>query len=200
MLQRTGRDPTDAKQRKKAVRALEKVFEVFALDPLQPEHWDRLRAETDGYFANRRAGEFLIRGGRYHCDHDHSGGRGRPKGSAKWNPLMLLVLACNLHIVILDEKRLDGLWWWYSRNWPMTRKKAASLILKRFPNQYKDIDVRAISRRLPAAVRLWKQEQEYLGLVREQEHLALVRAREALQVEADEDALEPNETETPPAN
>jgi hypothetical protein len=151
----------------KAADALETVFKGLGLDPLQPEAWDQARDKFVAIFRARQAREALIRAGRLH---GHTGKPGRPIGSAEWTGTALLSLAYNLQSVVWAELKKEGpenlsktLWCPYSGRGrcPVSLKKAVALIRERFPDEYKDFNDRALSRRLSAAVQYWKRQREF---------------------------------------
>ena len=137
---------------RKAARTLEKMFEDFELDPLNPDHWNRLQKTMieGGYFGRRR-------------------GRGRPNGSAEWDFMALWALAMNWQMVVLEKEGLASLHWPYSASRYPRLKESAALILKRFPEEYTHVsDDRAIARRLRPAIQLWKRQREYEAWLEDQ--------------------------------
>jgi hypothetical protein len=137
-----------------AARTLEKIFKDLELDPLQPDHWNRLQNAmvSSGYFGRRPR-------------------RGRPKGSTKWNSTALQILAWNWIIAVAENEGPGfaaemGLWWPYRAHHPRLEKSVA-LIRKRFPDEYRYDSDRAISRRLREAIRHWKRQREFEAWVRE---------------------------------
>ena len=87
---------------RKAARALEKIFEGFALDPREPDHWNRLQnlMIKGSYFGRRRR-------------------RGRPKNAGRWNSTALHILAFDWIVAVAESKGADGaakigMWWPYT--------------------------------------------------------------------------------------
>jgi hypothetical protein len=153
-------------RRRKAIRTLEKLFKEFGLDVRRESDWALLHGDLAFFFSRRRK-------------------PGRPTGSREWTPRRLIALALHWQKVLIERVGPEraSLWEVYSKRPPITLKESVRLIRKRFPEEYKDVGERAISRELRNAKRYREKAEahEHWWLEREQERERLERDLERLE-------------------